>query len=258
MSDPILLIHGAWQGAWAWDRLVPYLTAAGHKVLAADLPGNGVDGTAPEDATLEGSLNYLEALTEGHARISVIGHSGGGLIAGEFAERCDRVVRLAYVAGMMLPAGMAFAEVQAMMGAENSAAHGVTPHLAWSEDGQVSSVPEGAAMAHFFSDCLDETARAAAARLRPQGRGQRGFRPASADRVGALPRLYIAATEDRSVPIALQRHMQSLLPGALTVELPTGHVPHLSVPGQVAEVLLPFLSGAQDAAAISATRVAAG
>ena len=40
-----LLIHGAWHGAWCWDRVVPLLRAAGHDVVAPDLPAHGADAT---------------------------------------------------------------------------------------------------------------------------------------------------------------------------------------------------------------------
>src|SRR4051812_38188961 len=38
-----ILVHGAWHGGWCWERLAPLLTAAGHRVLAPDLPGMGAD-----------------------------------------------------------------------------------------------------------------------------------------------------------------------------------------------------------------------
>ena len=40
-----LLIHGAWHGAWCWDRIAPLLRAAGHNVIAPDLPALGFDRT---------------------------------------------------------------------------------------------------------------------------------------------------------------------------------------------------------------------
>jgi Alpha/beta hydrolase family len=32
------LVHGAWHGAWCWERLAPLLQQAGHDVVAMDLP----------------------------------------------------------------------------------------------------------------------------------------------------------------------------------------------------------------------------
>jgi pimeloyl-ACP methyl ester carboxylesterase len=42
-----ILIHGAWQGAWAWETIVPRLEALGHDAIAVDLPGNGHNPMAP-------------------------------------------------------------------------------------------------------------------------------------------------------------------------------------------------------------------
>jgi hypothetical protein len=30
------LVHGAWHGAWCWERLAPFLQEAGHDVVAMD------------------------------------------------------------------------------------------------------------------------------------------------------------------------------------------------------------------------------
>ena len=34
------LVHGAWHGAWVWERLRPELEARGHAVLAPELPSD--------------------------------------------------------------------------------------------------------------------------------------------------------------------------------------------------------------------------
>jgi hypothetical protein len=33
----IVLVPGAWHGAWCWERVTPSLAAAGHKVLTPEL-----------------------------------------------------------------------------------------------------------------------------------------------------------------------------------------------------------------------------
>ena len=46
----IVLVHGAWHGAWAWKKLVPLLIAEGYPVSTLDLSGLGANAhrQAPE------------------------------------------------------------------------------------------------------------------------------------------------------------------------------------------------------------------
>ena len=38
---PIVLVHGAWGGAWIWRRVLGPLREAGHEVHALTLTGDG-------------------------------------------------------------------------------------------------------------------------------------------------------------------------------------------------------------------------
>ena len=234
--DSVALIHGAWQGAWAWERLTPLLRRAGLSVLAVDLP-RGEVSLADYLDHIGGRIARLDG------KVSLVGHSGGGMVATAAAEAfCERVARVAYVAGMMLPSGMTFAQLRESMAEEVGAAPGVVGELIWSADGQTSRVPAPAARAIFYHDCPPDLAAAAAQKLTPQHEGGRALQVSwTAERFGALPRLYVEATEDRSLPLALQRRMQALTPGAEVMSLPTGHAPQLSAPETLAQALIPFL-----------------
>lgn len=245
-SDPVVLIHGAWQGSWAWEAFVPLLAARGLEVHAADLPGNGGDDIDPREVSLDLYLGYFDRLLTQIGRpVSIVGHSGGGIVASAVAEAFfEQVTRVAYVAGMMLPSGVSFGEVQAEIDGPGAMPSGVTSELAWSADARVSSVPRAAATAILFSDCSPELAASAAARLTPQGEGGRAIRVTTTpERFGRLPRLYVEATEDRSVLLAAQRRMQQLVPGATVISLPTGHAPQVSAPQLLADAMAPFLQG---------------
>ena len=37
------LVHGAWHGAWCWERLLEPLERRGHGALAVDLPAEDLD-----------------------------------------------------------------------------------------------------------------------------------------------------------------------------------------------------------------------
>ena len=233
MTRNLLLIHGAWQGSWAWDALIPYLSASGWVIHAIDLPENGQPGAPPGPASLDSYVAHCAATMPAGA--IVIAHSGAGVIASQLAEsHPDRVACIVYVTGMMLPSGVGFAEVTARV--PNS--QGISPFLTWSPDRLFSSVPPQAALDIFLHDCPPEAAQAAAASLTPQRETARALRATlTPERFGRVPRIYIEATQDRSVVPAVQRRMQELVPGARRLSIDTGHVPQLSRPAELAHML---------------------
>jgi pimeloyl-ACP methyl ester carboxylesterase len=245
--DPVILIHGAWQGSWAWARFIPYLEAAGLTAHAVDLPGNGVDGSDPAEVTFEACLQHVHGIVRARDRpVSLVGHSGGGLLITAFAERWPECVsRLVYVVGMMLPDGTSFEQLAISIRQDYPQASGIWPYLQWSDDRKVSRVPAEAAIAIFLHDCSADDAAAAAAKLTPQGEGGRAVTtPATAERYGRIPRLYVEALEDRSVVLPVQRAMQARAPGASVVSLSTGHAPQFSAPAPLAVAIVPFLTSA--------------
>jgi pimeloyl-ACP methyl ester carboxylesterase len=244
-ADPVVLIHGAWAGSWVWDRLLPFLDAAGLKSYAIDLPGNGSDTLDPALVVFENYLDHVYSKVGALAGpVSLVAHSGGGNVASAFAERWPSLVsRIVYVAGIMLPTGMSFVDVVEMAVPNHPDAVGVNPSTVYSPDGRVTHVPQAAAIDHFFNDCDADDAATAVRRLTPQGEGGRAIvMRTTADRFGRVPRLYVEALNDKSVILPVQRLMQNLSPGAQVATLPTGHAPQFSAPDKLAAAIIPFLT----------------
>lgn len=246
MADPVVLIHGAWQGSWGCAHLIPLLETAGLECRAVDLPGSGTETVPASEITLETCLGYLDGILEEIGKpVSLVGHSGGGVIASAAGERFrERVNRIAYVAGMMLPSGMTFGDLQQELEGQEGFSKGISDRIVYSDDRQSSTVPPEEAAAIFFNDCPRDVAMEAAKKLTPQAEGARAILPElTAARFGTVPRLYVEATDDRSVVLLAQRRMQELVPGAIVKSLNTGHAPQLSNPALLAEALIPFLLG---------------
>lgn len=240
-----VLIHGAWAASWVWDNLRAVLESRGFAVLTPDMPGNSRNPATPDQANMAGCLRAVQtACADVSGPLVIVGHSGGGVIATQVAEvMAERVVGVAYIAGMMLPSGLGFAELAAEAQKTHPEAAGIWPHLQWSTDRQSSTVPPQAVCEVFLQDLPREQSMAAAQLFCAQPEGTRALVCEwTPERFGQLPRLYIEARQDNSVVLPVQRRMQQLVPGAKVVSLNTGHVPQVSATDAVAEALLAFAS----------------
>lgn len=236
----MIMIHGAWQGSWSWDRLQPYLRLRGWRTQAVDLPGNGSDKTPAVRVSLGLYVDHMSRLLDRLGqRAVVVGHSGGGIVASQLAEaRPDQVAGIVYVAGMMLPSGIGYASLVREVAGKYPEALGIGPHLQWSADRMTSRVPASAARNFFFHDCHEALADVAIGRLSPQPEGGRAVSPRlSAKNYGRVPRVYIETTQDRSVIPRLQHRMLALSPGARHLTIDTGHVPQLAQPELLAQLI---------------------
>ena len=245
MPDPVILVHGAWQGSWVWRDFQPFLHEVGIETHAIDLPGNGVDDTPFEQVDIDCYVEHVGRLIDKIGQpVSIIGHSGGGVVATAVAEAfADQVKRVAYIAGMMLPAGMTFGDLLEQENAAERGLLGVGPYLQWSKDRTVSRVPPEVAVWIFLNDVTYRDALEGAQNLTPQPEGGRSIAANwTADRFGKLPRLYVECSRDRSVLPEIQQRMRQLVPGARCVSLDVGHAPHISAPAKLARALIPFLT----------------
>ena len=236
----IVLIHGAWQGSWVWSSLIPHLKLKGFCCHPVDMPGNGHNDTKPQDVSMEIYMTYLRGVLDGVGKpVILIGHSSGGIIASQLAElESKRVAGIVYLAGMMLPSGMKFAELVDKFSKKNTEMLGIIPYLKWSKDGETSTVNKVAARKIFYHDCSKEKAGAAAARLKPHPQRGRNISARITKRnFWRVPRAYIEATMDLSIPHRLQRYMQNLVPGARRYVIEAGHAPHLAKPEALAGII---------------------
>ncbi|ADK86262.1 alpha/beta hydrolase fold-containing protein [Desulfarculus baarsii DSM 2075] len=86
----VLLVHGAWHGAWCWESLTPGLTATGWRVHLLDLPGHGADVWAlPAMTSIKHYADYVGRCVEAIGAPALIGHSLGGWIVQKLLETRD-------------------------------------------------------------------------------------------------------------------------------------------------------------------------
>ena len=108
-----LLVHGAWHSGRCWDRVVPRLEAAGHRVLAPSLTGYGDQAhlLSPE-VGLGTHIDDVVRLLEDEDDVVLVGHSYAGMVISGAANRVpERIARLVFLDAMVPEDGETAADV---------------------------------------------------------------------------------------------------------------------------------------------------
>ncbi|MEW2515537.1 alpha/beta fold hydrolase [Streptomyces sp. NPDC046870] len=111
-----LLVHGAWHSGRCWERVVPLLESAGHRVYTPSLTGYGDKAhllgpavgldTHVEDVV---KLVHEEDLTD----VVLVGHSYAGLVISSAANEIpERIAQLVYLDAMVPEHGETAVDVQ--------------------------------------------------------------------------------------------------------------------------------------------------
>lgn len=226
----MVLVHGAWHGAWCWEKVVPLLDDAGVPSHALDLPGHGASPEPLSD--LAGDAAALRAVLNNLDDAVVCGHSYGGAVVSEGAAAHAAVRHVMFITAFPLAVGESC--VNAAEG-EVSPEDGRTDlgaALVSHDDGTIT-LDADLALPLLYADCVADDAAKAIARLGPQAWAElRGV----ATHATFAPGTYAVCTQDRAVAPALQHVLARRC--ARTIEWPTSHSPFLSRPGLVADLLI--------------------
>ena len=81
------MVHGAWHGAWCWERVENILHILGHKTICPDLPGHGKRKEPIAEQTLQSYVDdTVRILDEQPEPVILVGHSMGGAVITMAAE----------------------------------------------------------------------------------------------------------------------------------------------------------------------------
>ena len=219
----VVLVHGAWNGPWAWDEVRRYLDLARIASATVALPSVGEDtgklgGLADDVAAVSDVLDELSG------PFVLVGHSYSGLPVTEVAAAREDVTHVVYVCAFAIPAGTSMLD-----------ALGGQPPEWWifAEDGE-SIMPDNPG-ALIFSECPPAVANGAIARLRPHS--ARAVRePLRAAGYGEKPATYVISERDAILPADMAKAIAALAQAA-TVSLDADHHPMLSRPAELALIL---------------------
>jgi pimeloyl-ACP methyl ester carboxylesterase len=220
------LVHGAFHGAWCFERLVPELEALGHVATAIDLPSDEIGPTFSDYASV-----VADALGDA-GDVVLVGHSLAGMTIPLVAARRP-VRRLVFLAALLPIPGRPMLE---QMKDETDM---LTNHMRFvgpDDQGRAHWPDPERAIAAFYADCDPQVARWAAERLRPQARSPHA-EPFPLDSIPDLDNVYVLCRDDRSVNPEWSRRVVPERLGIEPTEMDGGHSPFLARPAELARLL---------------------
>jgi pimeloyl-ACP methyl ester carboxylesterase len=240
-TTSVVLVHGAWHGAWCWGPVISVLAERDIATLSIDLPGHGNDPGALSD--LHGDAERVRQALDGcREPVVLVGHSYGGVVITE-AGLHPMVSHLVYIASFNLDEGesaMSAAVTESDAAAlDHSGRPDALGHIHVADDG-TSTVDDEGARILFYNDCSAATTDWAVARLGPHPMRTLSQTPRTVA-WRHRPSTYAICAFDNIVPPDLQRILARR--ATTSVEWPTGHSPFLSRPDLVANLLSGIVPG---------------
>jgi pimeloyl-ACP methyl ester carboxylesterase len=216
----IILIHGAWADGSSWSSVIERLQADGFHVRA---PQFALSSLADDVARLRQVLEFQDGPT------LVVGHSYGGQVITALGSDAPNVVGLVYIAAFGLDEGESLGELLSRGPMVPALAHMFTDArgFGWlAEDDFVH---------HFAGDIGETQARVLFAVQQPLPTSAFGD-VMDVPAWKSLPSWYLVAQNDEAIPPDAERQFAARM-GATTVEIPSNHVPMVSHPNEVADLI---------------------
>ncbi|WP_050475664.1 alpha/beta fold hydrolase [Herbaspirillum rhizosphaerae] len=218
-ATTVVLVHGAFADGSSWEKVIPLLQAKGLKVVAVQNP---LTSLADDVAATQ---RVVDAQT---GKVVLVGHSWGGTVITQ-AGTSDKIKALVYVAAFAPSEG----EAAGALGKEYAVPPGIAT-LQMDAAGYLW-LPADSVAKNFAQDVSPATAALIAATQGPISAKAFG-EPTTVAAWRNKPNYYIVSKQDRMIAPELEQAFAKKI-NATTTVLNTSHVPMVSQPEKVAEVI---------------------
>jgi pimeloyl-ACP methyl ester carboxylesterase len=218
-AQNIVLVHGGWADGSSWSKEIPTLEAAGHRVIAVQLP---LHSMADDVATVKRAIDLVGGPT------ILVGHSYGGFVITNAAYNNPNVTGLVYVAAFAPDMGQSLSDfVDATKFPEG---------LLIPDSGGFLYLNSTLFQNSFAQDVNSTEASMMAAVQKPFNQSlftEKSGPPAWKQ----LPTWYQISENDRMIPPDVQHSFAERM-NATTISLNASHASLVSHPKEIAELIL--------------------
>ncbi len=232
-----VLVHGAWEGSWSWEDVIPGLEESGHQVDIVDLPGSFGNEQPGSNVTMESYVHtVVDMINKSDQTVILTGHSLGGAVISQVAEEVsEKIKKLIYVTAFLLKSGE-----NALGAMQSDEKNELLPKIIFSEDQTYGQVSEETWREVAFHDAKEESILKALPRIADK----QSTEPFLANlaltekKFGSIPKVFVKTTLDKILTPNLQDKMIKNWDVKKVYDIESGHFPALSVPKKLTEVML--------------------
>jgi len=235
-KQTFVLVHGAWHGAWSYDKTMKKLEESGANVISFDLPGHGKDKTEIKDISLSAYVQKVKnEILKLNEPVVLVGHSLAGFIVSQVAEELpDKIEKLVFIASMIpYERKTVFDIISADTESE------LLENLIFAEDKSWVTVSEETLKNVVYNSASTQQITEAAPNLVHQAT-QPFFAKVetSVNAFGKIDKTYIVCENDKILSPTAQKKLIKQIGISRFLTLNTGHVPHVENPDALALAIL--------------------
>ncbi|CAM4094767.1 Pimeloyl-ACP methyl ester carboxylesterase [Pedobacter westerhofensis] len=234
-TKTIILVHGAWSDASAWQAVTPLLKAEGHEVIEVNLAGHGSDTTSFANINLNLYVESVKTAIGNRKNVILVGHSMAGLVISQVAEEIPgQIQKLIYLAAYLPQNGESLLAL-----ANTDADSHVSKYLQIDEKNGSAAIAKAGVTDVFAADAPAEVATYIADHIQPEPLAPLATPvKLTAANFGKVSKVYIYTVNDHTVGPKLQHIMVEKARVSKTYSLESSHTPFVSMPGKVADIII--------------------
>ncbi|QMW01582.1 alpha/beta fold hydrolase [Spirosoma foliorum] len=234
-AKTVVLVHGAWSDASAWDAVAPLLKAQGDEVITVNLAGHGKDTTSFAGITLQTYVDQVKAAIGTRTNVVLVGHSFAGLVISQVAEEIpSQIKKLIYLAAALPHDG------DSLLGlAKGDPASHIGKFLTVDKEHGAAIIAKEGVADIFAADAPQQVQEYIAATIKAEPLVPLATPVQLTDKnFGSIRKVYIHTENDHAISYPAQQYMVKNSKVDNVYTLQSSHTPFISMPDKLAAILI--------------------